>query len=59
MKRSGIWYKCVGKCDGFGIGAGNSCAIQSEGARRGKSVGKRPSVRGGDACRGVMRNEVE
>lgn len=31
MERSGIWYKSVGKCDGFGNGAGNSCAIQSEG----------------------------
>lgn len=31
MKRSEIWYKCVGKCDGFGIGAGSKCASQSEG----------------------------
>ena len=53
MERSGIWYKSVGKCDGFGNGAGNLCAIQSEGAGRGKSGGKRPSVRRGDAWRGV------
>lgn len=31
MERSGIWYKSVGKCEGFGIGAGYSCASQSEG----------------------------
>lgn len=53
MERSGIWYKSVGKCEGFGNGAGNSCASQSEGAGRGKSDGRRPSVRRGDACRGV------
>lgn len=45
MKRSGIWYKCVGKCDGFGIGAGYLCAIQREGARKGKCGGERPTVR--------------
>ena len=53
MERSGIWYKSVGKCEGFGNGAGNSCASQSEGAGRGKSDGRRPSVRRTDACRGV------
>lgn len=31
MERSGIWYKSVGKCDGFGNGAGSKCANQSEG----------------------------
>ena len=53
MERSGIWYKSVGKCEGFGNGVGNSCAIQREGVENGKCGGGRPSVRRGDACRGV------
>lgn len=53
MERRGIWYKRRWEGVGFGIGAGNSCASQSEGAGRGKSDGRRPSVRRGDACRGV------
>ena len=35
MERSGIWYKSVGKCDGFGNGVGVLCASQSEGVADG------------------------